>query len=110
VLGVGTLMARVQGERAMAEERSLKAILQSIREIYTRRAEIDIVDKSGATRPTPVYFVCSKCALLHTTIQIRQPKVKAGRIDCLECGELVHQWSGGFYDFTDWQPVRLEAV
>jgi len=90
----------------MAEERSLEAILRSIREIHARRAEIDILDKSRATRATAVYFVCSNCALLYTTIQVRRPKVKSGRMDCLNCGELVHQWAGGFYDFTHWQPVR----
>jgi hypothetical protein len=57
---------------------------------------------------TTVYFACPKCMLPYRTTQVRRPERISGSIDCLQCGEPVHRWTG-FYDFIRWRPVRANA-
>jgi DNA-directed RNA polymerase subunit RPC12/RpoP len=78
---------------------SMEAILRTIHEIYVHEEE------QGATT---VYFVCSKCSSPYRATQIRRSKPTSGRMNCLDCGGRVHQWSG-IYDFIDWQPERPEG-
>jgi hypothetical protein len=79
----------------------MDSILQSIREIYAREVMTNIVNAM-----TPVYFACSKCALLSRTIQIRCSKAR--RLDCADCKAPAHRWFG-LYDFVNWKPVRFKA-
>jgi hypothetical protein len=91
----------------MAEEPTMESVLQTIKDIYARRASIDIVSVAGHTGATTVCFVCSKCSLLYKTTQVRRSKAKSGKKDCEECGAPVHRWSGQ-YDFIDWHQVKPE--
>jgi hypothetical protein len=80
----------------VTQERSMEAILRTLREAYAREEE---------QSTTIVYFLCVKCSLPYKTKQVRRSNGIPGTMDCLDCGELVHRWSG-IYDFIDWQPVR----
>ena len=65
----------------------------------------DIADMSmsDVSSPTTVYFTCPRCLLPYRATQVRRVEPVSGRLACLKCGGLVHQWTG-YYDFIKWRP------
>lgn len=49
-----------------------------------------------------VIFSCPKCTLLYVAMQERRPDKIAGRFDCIDCGEMIHAWSGA-HDYPIWR-------
>ena len=49
-----------------------------------------------------VVFACPKCTLLYVAMQEPRPDKIAGRFDCIDCGGMIHAWSGA-HDYPIWR-------
>jgi hypothetical protein len=79
----------------MNQERSMEAILRTLREAHAREE---------AQSTTIVYFLCVNPCPTRQSRYVGLTEYREQK-DCLDCGELVHRWSG-IHDFIDCQPIR----
>ena len=56
-----------------------------------------------------VFFICPRCRLPYRATQKQMMVRMSGSFQCAECDRTVHEWSG-FYNFSDWQPVRMKPA
>lgn len=57
---------------------------------------------------TTQHFTCPNkdCGTIYTATREQRPEQHEGDFNCLDCGKLVHAWSG-IYGFFDWKVERL---
>jgi len=62
------------------------------------------VSTSGRILTTSV-FSCPKCGRIYQATQKHVAEKRAGRVDCQNCGTVIHTWYG-FFRYADWEAIE----